>query len=43
LDLDNRNILAKKLGELLETNYGTAVQLIQYAQEDTEACQVGRL
>jgi hypothetical protein len=32
-----------KLMDLLQTNYGTAVQLLQYAKEDTEACRNGKL
>jgi len=42
-DLASNLISAEKLMELLETNYGTVVQLLQYAKEDTEACRVGRL
>ena len=42
-DLSSKLISAEKLGELLETNYGTVIQLLQYAQEDTEACRMGKL
>jgi len=42
-DLASDIISAEKLMELLPTNYGTILRLLQYAKEDTEACRVGRL
>ncbi|KAH9964526.1 hypothetical protein BC827DRAFT_1187679 [Russula dissimulans] len=42
-DLASNFVSAEKLMELLGTNYGTVVKLLQYAKEDTKACQLGWL